>query len=233
MKIGVIQFPGSLDDRDAVWAFEKIGAHAELLWHGDRDLRGVDAVVVPGGFSYGDYLRCGAIARFAPIMEPVAAFARDGGIVIGICNGFQVLCEAGILPGALVRNAGLKYRCVPVTLRVESNRSPHLAAAAPGDLLRIPIKHGEGRYVTDAETLARMEAGGQIALRYVTATGARDAAANPNGSTDDIAGVTNETGNVLGMMPHPEHAVDAAAGIRSADGAVILRGIANATAGAR
>lgn len=233
MKIGVIQFPGSLDDRDAVWAFRTLGADAELLWHGDRDLRGVDAVVVPGGFSYGDYLRCGAIARFAPVMEPVAAFARDGGIVIGICNGFQVLCEAGLLPGALVRNAGLKYRCVPVTLRVESSRSPHLAAASPGDLLRIPIKHGEGRYVADAATLARMEAGGQIALRYVDADGRRDPAANPNGSTDDIAGITNEAGNVLGMMPHPEHAVDAAAGIRSSDGAVILRGVLNATAAAR
>jgi len=228
LKIGVIQFPGSLDDRDAVWAFERLGARAELIWHGDHDLRGADAIVVPGGFSYGDYLRCGAIARFAPVMEQVAEFARRGGVVIGICNGFQVLCEAGLLPGALVRNEGLKYRCVPVTLRVESNRSPHLSQANVGDLLRIPIKHGEGRYVADPGTLARMDANGQIALRYVDARGERAPEANPNGSTDDIAGVTNEAGNVLGMMPHPEHAVDETAGIRSADGAVILGSIVKA-----
>lgn len=225
MKIGVIQFPGSLDDRDAVWAFEQLGAKAELLWHRETDVRGSDAIVVPGGFSYGDHLRCGAIARFAPIMETVAAFARDGGPVIGICNGFQILCEAGLLPGALVRNEGLKYRCLPVTLRVEKTRAVHLAGAAPGDLLRIPIKHGEGRYVCDTATLAELERKGQVALRY--------AGENPNGSTDGIAGVTNERGNVLGMMPHPEHAVDATAGIRSADGAVILRGMLAALQGAR
>ncbi|HVL90041.1 MAG TPA: phosphoribosylformylglycinamidine synthase subunit PurQ [Actinomycetota bacterium] len=222
MKIGVIQFPGSLDDRDAVWAFEKLGAQAELIWHGDHDLRGADAIIVPGGFSYGDYLRCGAIARFAPVMEQVAAFARDGGIVLGICNGFQVLCEAGLLPGALVRNEGLKYRCVPVTLRVESNRSPHLSGTNAGDTLRIPIKHGEGRYVADAGTIARMEANGQVALRYD--------GENPNGSVAGIAGVTNEAGNVLGMMPHPEHAVDDTVGIRSADGAIILGSILKAVA---
>jgi phosphoribosylformylglycinamidine synthase len=223
MKIGVVQFPGSLDDRDAVWAFEQVGVKADLLWHAEADLRGADAIVVPGGFSYGDYLRCGAIARFAPVMDAVASFAADGGLVIGICNGFQVLCEAGLLPGALVRNAGLKYRCVPVTLRVENAAVPHLMLANDGDLLRVPIKHGEGRYVADAQTLARMDDRGQVVLRYVDASGEAVPGANPNGSTDNIAGVVNERGNVLGMMPHPEHAVDASAGIGSADGAIVLR----------
>ncbi|MHB8513122.1 MAG: phosphoribosylformylglycinamidine synthase subunit PurQ [Actinomycetota bacterium] len=213
MKIGVIQFPGSLDDRDAVWACEKLGATSELLWHGERDLKGSDAIIVPGGFSYGDYLRCGAIARFAPIMESVSSFAQDGGVVLGICNGFQVLCEAGLLPGALVRNSGLKYRCIPVALRVETNRNPHLERASVGSLLTLPIKHGEGRYVADPRVLQDMMERDQIVLRYVE---------NPNGSTDSIAGVCNETGNVMGLMPHPEHAVDQSIGIGSSDGAFIL-----------
>jgi phosphoribosylformylglycinamidine synthase len=220
LKVGVVQFPGSLDDRDAAWAFRTLGADAELLWHGDTDLHGCDAVVLPGGFSYGDYLRCGGIARFARIMEAVSKHARDGGLVIGICNGFQIITEAGLVPGALVRNASASYVCTPVHLRVESNAVPHLRRAQPGQVLRIPIKHGEGRYVADPETLKRMEDSGQIVLRYCDAQGR--AGENPNGSTADIAGVTNERGNVLGMMPHPEHAVDAAVGIHSADGAVIL-----------
>ena len=222
MKIGVVQFPGSNDERDAVWALKHLGADAELLWHGDPDLRGVDAVILPGGFSYGDYLRCGAIARFSPVMGSVVGFAEEGGLVLGICNGFQVLCEAGLLPGALVRNAGLAFVCDAVDVTVENASIPFTARANVGDVLSIPIKHGEGRYVADAATLKAMGERGQIVLRY------RE---NPNGSTDGIAGVSNERGTVFGMMPHPEHAVDASAGIRSADGAVILRSLIDALVG--
>ena len=222
MRIGVVQFPGSNDERDAVWALRQLGADAELLWHGDSDLHGVDAIVLPGGFSYGDYLRCGAIARFAPVMGSVVRFASEGGLVLGICNGFQVLCESGLLPGALVRNAGLAFVCDAVNVRVENGRSPFTLRARAGDVLRIPIKHGEGRYVADPETLTQMEERGQIVLRYCTPSGSVDPEANPNGATANIAGVSNEAGNVFGMMPHPEHAVDASVGIRSADGAVIL-----------
>ena len=224
MRIGVVQFPGSNDERDAVWALEQLGADAELLWHGDADLRGVDAVVLPGGFSYGDYLRCGAIARFSPVMSSVIPFANDGGLVLGICNGFQVLCEAGLLPGALVRNEGLSFICEPVDVVVENERIPFTSRARRGDVLTIPIKHGEGRYVVDAAELKRMEERGQVVLRY---------RANPNGSTANIAGVANERGNVFGMMPHPEHAVDATVGIRSADGAVILGSLIDALVGAK
>ena len=224
MKIGVVQFPGSNDERDAVWALEQLGADAELLWHGDAELRGVDAVVLPGGFSYGDYLRCGAIARFSPVMSSVIPFANDGGLVLGICNGFQVLCEAGLLPGALVRNAGLAFICEPVEVVVENERIPFTARARRGDTLTIPIKHGEGRYVVAADELKPMEERGQVVLRY---------RANPNGSTANIAGVSNERGNVFGMMPHPEHAVDAGVGIRSADGAVILGSLIDALVGAQ
>ncbi|MGH2727033.1 MAG: phosphoribosylformylglycinamidine synthase subunit PurQ [Actinomycetota bacterium] len=224
MSIGVVQFPGSNDERDAVWALKHLGADAELLWHGDHDLRGVDAVVLPGGFSYGDYLRCGAIARFSPVMGSVARFAEEGGLVLGICNGFQVLCEAGLLPGALARNAGLAFVCDAVDVEVENASIPFTARANVGDVLTIPIKHGEGRYVADPAVLTAMEERGQVVLRY------RE---NPNGSTDGIAGVSNERGNVFGMMPHPEHAVDATAGIRSADGAVILGSMIDALVGAR
>ena len=232
MRIGVVQFPGSNDERDAVWALGQLGADAELLWHGDADLRGVDAVVLPGGFSYGDYLRCGAIARFSPVMGSVVSFANDGGMVLGICNGFQVLCEAGLLPGALVRNAGLSFVCEPVHVLVESADGPFLSRAEVGDVLTIPIKHGEGRYVADAATLAVMEERGQIALRYATSDGEAVSEANPNGATDNIAGISNEGGNVFGLMPHPEHAVDPEAGIRSADGAVILGSLIDAVVGA-
>ena len=223
MRIGVVQFPGSNDERDAVWALKQLGADAELLWHGDADLRGVDAIVLPGGFSYGDYLRCGAIARFSPVMGSVVPFANDGGLVLGICNGFQVLCEAGLLPGALVRNEGLAFVCDAVDVKVENASIPFTRRASAGDVLTIPIKHGEGRYVADPAQLAAMEGDGRIVLRYDE---------NPNGSTANIAGVCNEDGNVFGMMPHPEHAVDPNAGIRSADGAVILGSLIDALVGA-
>jgi phosphoribosylformylglycinamidine synthase len=233
VRIGVVQFPGSNDERDAVWALRHLGANAELLWHGDAGLRGVDGVVLPGGFSYGDYLRCGAIARFSPVMGSLVRFAGEGGPVLGICNGFQVLCEAGLVPGALVRNEGLSFVCEPVHLRVENDRIPFTARATRGDVLTIPIKHGEGRYVADPVTLKQMEGRGQIVLRYVNASGERTAEANPNGATDDIAGVCNEAGNVFGMMPHPEHATDPTVGIRSADGAVILGSLIESLTGAR
>jgi phosphoribosylformylglycinamidine synthase subunit PurQ / glutaminase len=232
VKIGVVQFPGSNDERDAVWALRLLGADAELLWHGDADLRGVDGIVLPGGFSYGDYLRCGAIARFSPVMGSVVSFANDGGLVLGICNGFQVLCEAGLLPGALVRNEGLSFICEQVFVRVENNEIAFTEQAEQGDVLTIPIKHGEGRYVADRATLARLEEYGGVVLRYATWDGEVSPEANPNGATDNIAGVCNEAGNVFGLMPHPEHAVDAAAGIRSSDGAVILGSMIDALAGA-
>jgi phosphoribosylformylglycinamidine synthase I len=233
MRIGVVQFPGSNDERDAVWALRTLGADADLLWHGDAELHGVDAVVLPGGFSYGDYLRCGAIARFSPVMRSVVEFARAGGPVLGICNGFQVLCEAGLLPGALVRNEGLSFICEAVHVRVENKRSLFAARADEGEVLTIPIKHGEGRYVVDATRLRSMKDAGQIALRYCTVDGEVVAEANPNGATGNIAGVSNEAGNVFGMMPHPEHAVDPAAGIRSDDGAAILGSLIDSLAGAR
>ena len=211
----MIQFPGSNDERDAVWALRHLGGDAELIWHGDATLGDIDAVVLPGGFSYGDYLRCGAIARFAKIMPAVAHFANDGGPVLGICNGFQILCESGLLPGALVRNAGLRFVCRPQPIRVERSVTT-LVDAEPGERLTIPVKHGEGRYVADPALLKTMEDGGQIVFRYID---------NPNGSTDDIAGVCNERGNVMGLMPHPEHAVDARIGFGSADGAAVMRAL--------
>jgi phosphoribosylformylglycinamidine synthase I len=228
VRIGVVQFPGSNDERDAIWALRQLGADAELLWHGDADIRGVDAVVLPGGFSYGDYLRCGAIARFSPVMGEVVRFANDGGPVHGICNGFQVLCEAGLLPGALVRNEGLSFVCEPVHVRVENHDTRFTARASTGDVLTIPIKHGEGRYVADASELKGMEESGRIVLRYCTPSGEILPEANPNGATGNIAGVCNEGANVFGLMPHPEHAVDVTAGIRSPDGAVILGSLIDA-----
>jgi phosphoribosylformylglycinamidine synthase I len=199
LRVGVVTFPGSCDDRDALAAAERMGAEPVALWHGDGDLHGVDAVVLPGGFSYGDYLRCGAIARFSPIMAALAGFARDGGPVLGICNGFQVLCEAGLLPGALLRNAGLRFVCRQLEVVVDSAATAWTAACRPGATLTIPVKHGEGRYVHDDP--ARLAADGQVVFRYA-------AGQNPNGSLHDIAGVSNPTGNVVGLMPHPEHAVD-------------------------
>ena len=200
MKFGVVRFPGSCDDVDALLACRRFG-DAELLWHGERDLRGVDAVVIPGGFSYGDYLRAGAIARFSPVMDAVTDFAQDGGPVLGICNGFQVLCEAHLLPGALLPNLGLRFLFRQVELVVENADTPFTRACAEGDRLSIPGKHTTGRYWAPDHELDRLAAAGQIVLRYAPGE-------NPNGAARDIAAVANEEGNVMGLMPHPEHAVD-------------------------
>jgi phosphoribosylformylglycinamidine synthase subunit PurQ / glutaminase len=206
MRFGVIQFPGSCDERDALAAASRVG-EGVLLWHRDHDLQDVDAVIVPGGFSYGDYLRAGALARFSPIMEEVERFARHGGLVLGICNGFQVLCEAGLLPGALLPNTSLRFQCRQVELEVVSAHTRWTAACERGDRLSIPAKHQTGRYWAPEPVLDELEAGGQVVLRY---------AAPFNGSARDIAGVANAAGNVVGVMPHPEHAVDPLTG--SADG---------------
>ena len=213
-RVGVVVFPGTNCELDVVHAVEVLGGRADLIWHGDSSVAGYDAIVVPGGFAHGDYLRTGAIARFSPVMDAVSAFAADGGAVVGICNGFQVLTEAGLLPGALQKNAGLKFRCETVTCRVESARSVLTHGVAPGTELRLPINHFEGNFTGDAETLARIRANDQVVLRYVR---------NPNGSADDIAGVCNEAGNVVGLMPHPERAAEPILG--SADGAVLLRAL--------
>jgi phosphoribosylformylglycinamidine synthase subunit PurQ / glutaminase len=233
MLWGVLQFPGSCDERDALRACGRTG-EARLIWHEERDLGGLDAVVVPGGFSYGDYLRAGAIARFSPAMEAVAELAAEGRPVLGICNGFQVLCEAGLLPGALLRNEELRFVCRQVELIAEgtpsaelstpergqlSTRSPFLAGIEPGERLSIPVKHGEGRYYAPEAQLDELEASGQVAFRYAPGQ-------NPNGSARDIAGVLNEAGNVLGLMPHPEHAVDPVTG--STDGLRLFAGVAGA-----
>jgi phosphoribosylformylglycinamidine synthase len=217
VKFGVVRFPGSCDEVDALEACGRF-AEAELLWHGDRDLRGADAVVIPGGFSYGDYLRPGAIARFSPVMEAVADFAGDGGPVLGICNGFQVLCEAHLLPGALLPNTGLRFLFRQVDVAVENPATPFTRACARGDRLSIPVKHTTGRYYAPESDLRRMEESGQVVLRYRPGH-------NPNGSLRDIAGVTNEAGNVMGLMPHPEHAVDPLRG--STGGAAIFRSLAS------
>jgi phosphoribosylformylglycinamidine synthase I len=220
--IAVVQFPGSLDDRDMRFAFKSVlGVSAELVWHKETALPpDTQAVVCPGGFSYGDYLRCGAMAKYSPLMADVGRFADAGGPVLGVCNGFQVLTEAGLLPGALVRNHHLHYVCDFVHLRVESSAAPFTSRAAAGDVLRMPIKHGEGAYFAAPELLARLEERGQVAVRYCAPDGTPDPAINPNGSVANIAGVTNERGNVLGMMPHPEHAVETAIG--GLDGLAIL-----------
>jgi phosphoribosylformylglycinamidine synthase len=210
-RIAVVTFPGSNDDHDAALALERLGGDATLVWHAESELPDVAAVVLPGGFSYGDYLRCGAIARFAPVMGAIRRFADEGGLVLGICNGFQVLCEAGLLPGVLRPNDSLSFVCRDAGLRLEHADTPFTRRAEPGQTLTIPVKHGEGCYVADAELLAKLEASGQVVLRYE---------ANPNGSVADIAGVANETKNVFGLMPHPEHAVDPLLG--STDGALIL-----------
>jgi len=207
-RIGVVTFPGSLDDRDAIRAVELLGGEGVPLWHAERDLAGVDAVILPGGFSYGDYLRCGAIARFAPVMEEVVRFAAAGGPVVGICNGFQILCEAGLLPGALIRNRSLRFICRIVHVRVESSDSPLTRDLVPGEVLQIPIKHGEGQFVAAEEDLERIEREGLVVFRYCGPEGEVEDRYNPNGSAHAIAGVRNEAGNVVGLMPHPEHAVD-------------------------
>ncbi|HEX6331258.1 MAG TPA: phosphoribosylformylglycinamidine synthase subunit PurQ [Actinomycetota bacterium] len=207
-RIGVVTFPGSLDDRDALRAVRLMGGDGVPLWHGERDLHGVDGVVLPGGFSYGDYLRTGAIARFAPVMEEVRGFAEAGGPVLGICNGFQILCEAGLLPGALIRNRGLRFVCRWVHVRVETTLSPITAGLVPGEVLRVPVKHGEGQFVAREDDLRRIQGEGLVVLRYCGPDGSVGDDHNVNGSTAAIAGVRNDAGNVVGLMPHPEHAVD-------------------------
>ncbi len=210
VRFGVVVFPGSNCDADSYHAISTFtDTSVQYLWHKDTDLKGVQAVILPGGFSYGDYLRCGAIARFSPIMQSVIDFAENGGLVMGICNGFQTLVEAGLLPGGLIRNTGLKFVCRYVNLRVETIATPFTSACQTGELLRIVVKHNEGNYTVDPETFARMQADDQIVLRYVNAAGDQDEGANPNGALDDIAGVCNAARNVFGMMPHPENSVEA------------------------
>ena len=233
MKFAVVVFPGSNCDHDAYHAAKHVlGQEAEFVWHKDTDLRGADVVILPGGFSYGDYLRTGAIARYSPVMQAVAAFSATGGPVLGICNGFQVLLEAGLLEGAMLRNARLKFNCEHVHLRVEQTTTPFTARCAPGSVLRIPVAHGEGNYFADPATLERLEANGQVIFRYCTAAGEIADAANPNGSLHNIAGICNATRNVVGLMPHPERACETALG--SADGLVMFESaIDYVTAGAR
>ena len=223
VKFGVVRFPGSCDEVDALHAAEQVG-EAQLLWHGERSLHGVDAVVIPGGFSYGDYLRAGAIARFSPLMESVIEFAREGGLVLGICNGFQVLCEARLLPGALLVNSNRRFVCRQVRLEVANAATPFTSACSTGELLSIPAKHSWGRFYADEPTLDSLEACGQVVLRYAPGE-------NFNGSARDIAGVCNARANVFGLMPHPEHAVDELAG-GSLDGLKIFQSMRMALAGA-
>jgi phosphoribosylformylglycinamidine synthase I len=223
MKFGVLRFPGSCDEVDALNAARRVG-DADLIWHGERDLKGADAIVVPGGFSYGDYLRAGAIARFSPAMEAVIEFANDGGLVLGICNGFQVLCEAGLLPGALLPNANLRFTFRQVQLEVLNSGGSFTRACALDEQLSIPAKHAWGRYYTDQATLEAMDSSGQFVLRYAPGE-------NFNGAVADVAGVCNERGNVFGMMPHPEHAVDELTG-GSADGLKIFESMRMSVEGA-
>jgi phosphoribosylformylglycinamidine synthase subunit PurQ / glutaminase len=218
-RVGVVLFPGSNCELDAMEALRALGAEAELLWHGDKSVGAVDAVVIPGGFAHGDYLRPGAIARFSPVMDGVRAFAAAGGPVIGICNGFQVLTEAGLLPGALQKNRGLKFLCTTTTIRVETTETALTSGATEGMELRIPINHFEGNYTCDAETLARLRADDRVVVRYVE---------NPNGSVDDIAGICDEGRNVVGLMPHPERACHPLVG--SNDGAILLRSLLGSAA---
>ena len=229
LKFAIVVFPGSNCESDAHWAASHvIGQSAELVWHKDTSLHGADVVVLPGGFAHGDYLRTGAMARFSPIMPAVRAFAAAGGPVIGICNGFQILLEAGLLPGAMLRNRSLKYRCEHVHVRVEENDTPFTCAARPGQVLRIPIGHGEGNYYAPPDVLQGIEANRQVVLRHSTASGQILDEANPNGSVNAIAGLCNESRNVLGMMPHPERACEAILG--SADGLVIMTSVIEALA---
>jgi phosphoribosylformylglycinamidine synthase subunit PurQ / glutaminase len=229
MKFGVLVFPGSNCDHDAYNVIAEVARQpVTFLWHDSEDLQGVDAVLVPGGFAYGDYLRTGAIARFSPVMQSVQRFAAGGGLVLGICNGFQILTEAGLLPGALMRNAGLKYICKQVHLRAETTDSPFTRTVARGDVLQMPIGHMEGNYFCTPEDLARLEAEDRIAFRYVTPQGDATAEANPNGSLSNIAGILNEKRNVLGMMPHPDRSSEALLG--SADGWKIFESMVEALA---
>jgi len=224
MKFGIVTFPGSNCDYDAFHAVtEVLGEEAVYLWHKDHDLQGADVVVLPGGFSYGDYLRAGAIARFSPIMQEVIAHAKSGGPVLGICNGFQIACEAGLLPGALMRNRDMKFISTPLLVRVENSGTLFTNRYTDGEILRLPVAHGEGRYFAPPPVLDELEQDGRVIFRYVTASGERTSAANPNGSERDIAGIVSEDGNVLGMMPHPERACSPLLG--SEDGVRLLESI--------
>lgn len=229
MRFGVVVFPGTWSDADCHHAIHSVlGQEAEYVWHKHTDLSGFDCLVLPGGFSYGDYLRCGAIARFSPIMAAVEQFASRGGLVIGICNGFQILCEAGLLPGVLMRNNHLQFRCQWTYLLVENAQTPFTSACHKGQLLRIPISHGEGNYYADPRTLAELEQNGQVVFRYATPEGRVTPEANPNGSLNNIAGIVNSEGNVLGMMPHPERACETLLG--STDGNLVFQSIVNSWA---
>jgi phosphoribosylformylglycinamidine synthase subunit PurQ / glutaminase len=228
VRFGIAVFPGTWSDRDCAHAVELAGHEAVMLWHKDADLREVDCVILPGGFSYGDHLRCGAIARFAPLMDSVVGFAGEGGLVWGICNGFQILCEAHLLPGALTRNSSLQFRCEPAWLRVENIDVPFTAESARGDVLQVPVSHGEGRFVADEATLDMLERERRVVFRYVAADGSPVGDATPNGSMRDIAGIVNAGGNVLGMMPHPERACEPMLG--SSDGLQLFTNVAQATA---
>ena len=224
MKFGVVVFPGSNCDHDAYHAAKDVlGQDAEYLWHKDTSLKGVDAVILPGGFAHGDYLRTGAIARFSPIMPAIREFARAGGPVLGICNGFQILLESGLLPGAMLRNKGLKYRCEHVHLRVEQTDTPFTGAAAPGQRLRIPVAHGEGNYYAEPAVVRELESSRRVIFRYCDARGEVTDESNPNGSVANIAGICNDARNVVGLMPHPERACEASLG--SADGLVMFQSV--------
>ena len=231
MKFAVIVFPGSNCDHDAYHAAKHVlGQEAEFIWHKERSLKNADVVILPGGFSHGDYLRTGAIARFSPIMNTVAEFASAGGPLLGICNGFQVLCEAHLLPGALLRNRDLKFHCEHVCVRVEQTDTPFTAAATRGQVLRLPIAHGEGNYFADEETIAALESGGRVIFRYCDASGQATESSNPNGSVHSIAGICSERRNVVGLMPHPERACESPLG--SKDGLVLFESVLHTLAGA-
>ena len=231
MKFGVVVFPGSNCDHDAFYAVGNIlRKPVAFIWHQSQDLAGSDVIILPGGFSYGDYLRTGAIARFSPVMQSVEKFAASGGIVLGICNGFQILCEAGLLPGAMLRNAGLRFICRHVYVRVEQTDTPATCAAEKGQVLKIPIAHNDGNYMCDDATVAELEKNRQIVFRYTTPDGAKDAAGNPNGSIHNIAGICNRERNVVGLMPHPERAVESA--LDSTDGLVLFHSLVESLVGA-
>jgi len=231
MKFGVVVFPGSNCDHDAFYAIGNVlEKPVEFIWHQSENLANCDAVILPGGFAFGDYLRTGAIARFSPVMKSVEKFAKGGGVVLGICNGFQILCEAGLLPGAMMRNSGLRYICRHVNIRIEQTNTPFTSAAQKGQVLKMPIAHNDGNYTCDDATLAELEKNRQVIFRYTTPGGSDDNAGNPNGSMANIAGVCNRERNVAGLMPHPERAVESALG--SADGLVIFRSMIEALVGA-
>jgi phosphoribosylformylglycinamidine synthase I len=231
MKFGVVVFPGSNCDHDAFYAIGNVlQKPVEFIWHQSENLANCDAIILPGGFSYGDYLRTGAIARFSPVMKSVEKFANSGGVVLGVCNGFQILCEAGLLPGAMMRNSGLRYICRHVHIRVEQTDTPFTSAAQAGQILKIPIAHNDGNYTCDEATLAELEKNRQVIFRYTTPDGSDDSAGNPNGAVHNIAGVCNRERNVVGLMPHPERAVESALG--SDNGLVVFRSMVEALVGA-